>query len=846
MPDAGGFLAGLRVLELANELGEYCGKVLAGLGADVIKVEPPGGEESRRYGPFVRDVPDEDHSLYFWHYNGGKRGITLDLDREEDIATFRVLAKTADVVIDTRPREYLRARGLDYAALSDVDPALIMVRISPFGDDGPWADYKASDLVHLALGGVAMNCGYDPAPSGRYDTPPVAPQMWHAYHLAGELTAIGILGALNHRLETGRGQLLSTAVHQAVSANTELDVPNWVYQRLPHRRQTGRHSLPTASLPAQAMTKDGRWMLPYRTYLPGTRDAFASTVRLLRRYGMEMDLADRKYEDAEYQQQEPVKLHVGAVTDALIGRMLYADNLWRDAQDEGLPWAPCRKPEENLDDDHWRARDTFVDLHEPSLDETYPTIGAKWFAADVPWRADLRAPRLDEHTTEILAELRSPTTPRPTFVPGSQSVGVSRVTSPHGKPFALQGVRVIDLSWLLASGGAGRYLAALGAEVIKVEHESRWDSMRFGPAVAPPGGRAEREEAAEPIPTPEDQGPNRSGYWFEINAGKLSASLNLKTDRGKKLLEELLADADMVIEGFSPGTMDRMGLGYERLKEINPGLIYVQQSGMGQVGTYGRLRSFGPTAQAFTGLTEMSGLPEPFPPAGIGYSYLDWYGAYNMALAMLAALYRRRVTGKGCWIDASQAETGIYLTGTAVLDYAVNGRSWQRYGNRSPYKASAPHGIYPTAGDDRWIAISCFTEHDWHALLSVLGREDWASISQFRTLAERIANQDELDRLVGEATAVVDPYELMSELQTAGVAAGVCQTAEDRCDHDPQLAHLQWMVELEQSEIGTWPVKEVPVHLTGTPAYIGGPRDRHGPSYGEDNAYVLGELLGFE
>jgi crotonobetainyl-CoA:carnitine CoA-transferase CaiB-like acyl-CoA transferase len=211
---------------------------------------------------------------------------------------------------------------------------------------------------------------------------------------------------------------------------------------------------------------------------------------------------------------------------------------------------------------------------------------------------------------------------------------------------------------------------------------------------------------------------------------------------------------------------------------------------------------------------------------------------------MLAALHRKRVTGKGCWIDASQAETGIYLTGTAVLDYAVNGRSWARYGNRSPYKASAPHGIYPTVGDDRWIAISCFTEHDWHALLSVLGRQDWASMPQFRTLTERVANQDELDRLVAEATTVVDPYDLMKELQTAGVAAGVCQTAEDRCDHDPQLAHLQWMVELEQSEIGTWPVKEVPVHLAGTPAYIGGPRGRHGPSYGEDNGYVLGELLG--
>ncbi len=137
------------------------------------------------------------------------------------------------------------------------------------------------------------------------------------------------------------------------------------------------------------------------------------------------------------------------------------------------------------------------------------------------------------------------------------------------------------------------------------------------------------------------------------------------------MLIELIKDADMVIEGFSPGTMDRMGLGYERLREINPRIVYVQQSGMGQIGTYGRLRSFGPTAQAFSGLSDMSGLPDPYPPAGIGYSYLDWFGAYQMALAMMAALYRQKQTGKGCWIDSSQAEVGIYLTSALQIRRAA-------------------------------------------------------------------------------------------------------------------------------------------------------------------------------
>src|SRR5690606_38272990 len=218
----------------------------------------------------------------------------------------------------------------------------------------------------------------------------------------------------------------------------------------------------------------------------------------------------------------------------------------------------------------------------------------------------------------------------------------------------------------------------------------------------------------------------------------------------------------------------------------------------GQAGTYGAARGFGPTAQAISGLSEMSGLPEPYPPAGIGYSYLDWFGAYNMANAMLAALYRRNVTGKGCYIDASQAETGIYLTGTAVLDYSANGRRWSRYGIRSRYMPAAPHGAYRTRGEDRWIAIAAFDEADWQALVRVLGAPAWARDPRFARLEDRLTHQDALDALLEQETNDRDGFELMQALQAAGVAAGVCQTAEDRFESDPQLKHLGWMVELPQ------------------------------------------------
>jgi crotonobetainyl-CoA:carnitine CoA-transferase CaiB-like acyl-CoA transferase len=839
-----GFLGGIRVLEIGDELGEYCGKVLAGLGADVVRVEPPGGEVTRTYGPFYQDEPNPNRSLYFWHYNFGKRGIVLDLDEPGDQQRFARLAETCDVIVDSRPRDYLSQRGLGYEQLRVLNPRLVYSRISPFGDTGPWADRKASDLIHLALGGVMMNCGYDPDPSGFYDLPPIAPAMWHSYHIAGEMAAMSIVAALNYRLTSGRGQHLSTSVHEAVSKNTETDAPDWVYMRREHHRLTCRHSMPTANGPALSMTKDGRYLLPYRTYVKTavTVNGWDGTVALLKKYGFEGDLEDPKYDD-DYKYSPEAIERITFLTDKLIGRLLYERNLWAEGQAHDLPWAPIRKPEENIDDEHWRLRSAFFDVHHPEFGRSFTYTGAKWVTEGMQWRRGPRAPQLGEHTSEVLKEW-GVTPPRHVRAYVTERSAQEPLRSVHGTPFALSDVRVIDLSWMLASAGAGRFLAAMGAEVIKVEHLSRPDGMRYAMSI-PDGGRAARDAATGPLKNGPLGSPNRGGGFTEINPGKLGMSLNLRHPRARQILEDLIRDADMIVEGFSPGTMIRMGLGYDKLKELNPSIIYVQQSGFGELGTYGRARAYGPTAQAMTGISEMSGFPDPFPPAGIGYSYLDWFGAYNMANAMLAALYRRNVTGEGCHIDASQGETGLYLTGTAILDYTANGRHWSRYGNRSPYKPAAPHGAYRTRGDDRWIAIAAFDESEWDALVDVLGNPAWAREDRFATLESRLAHQDALDALVDQATRDRDGFTLADELQRRGVPAGVCQTAQDRYDTDPQLAHLGWVVELPQSEIGTWPIKEHPTRFSETPTFIGGRRGRSAPSYGEDNDYVLGEILGY-
>jgi crotonobetainyl-CoA:carnitine CoA-transferase CaiB-like acyl-CoA transferase len=850
MKQPSGFLAGVRVLELADEMGEYCGRVLAGLGADVIKVEPIDGERTRSIGPFYRDESNPDRSLYFWQYNFGKRGICLDLESSEGQEQFRALVATADVVLDARTYSSLEAQGLGYDSLVKTNPSILYLRITPFGDDGPWADFKGSDLVHLALGGVMMNCGYDAQPNGTYDTPPIAPQMWQAYHIAGEMGVIAIIAALIYRLQEGVGQRLSLAVHEAVSKNTELDVPNWIYSRSPHTRQTCRHSIRAGdtvfNLPWITMTKDGRWLYPYRTYLErGTTgpDMLMTLRKFLEDNGMNVELDPEILAgDRDYRNRPEVKSHVNGLTDRFVGGFKYEREIWRDAQKVGLPWAPIRRPEENADEEHWWIRQTIGEVEHPELGESFTYVTGRWVSDEAPWRAGPRAPLTGEHTEQVLAELAAeaelPASPRTSDRPAQDRS--EAVLSKHGKPFALAGVKVVDLSWMVASGGAGRFFTCMGADVVKVEHESRLDSVRLSYGRPPAGGREERRQIQEPADG--EGGVNRSGFFMDMCAGKRSLSLNLKTDQGREILTKMIADADIIIEGFSPGTMDRMGFGYERLKEINPGIIYVQQSGLGQRGIYGSMKSYGPTAQAFSGLSEMSGMPEPYPPAGIGYSYLDWFGAYNMATAMMAALYRKRATGLGCYVDSSQVDLGIYLSGTAMLDHSVNGRRWSRRGNRAPQSDCAPHGAFPTSGTDRWIAIGCTNDDDWQALAKVLGLSELAQDPRFVDVSARIANQDELEAIIQNATSAWDGYELMNSLQAVGVTAGVCQTAEDRCDRDPQLEHLGWLVELTQQDIGTWPVKEFPVQFSETPAYMGGVHDRHGPSYGQDTVDVLHEM----
>lgn len=390
----------------------------------------------------------------------------------------------------------------------------------------------------------------------------------------------------------------------------------------------------------------------------------------------------------------------------------------------------------------------------------------------------------------------------------------------------LSGIRVCDLTWVIAGPTATRVLADFGADVIRVEHGQAADPIRFG---RPIGG--------------EQPTLNNSGFFNYFNRNKRSILLNVRHPAGMAVLERLIRVSDVVIENFSSGVLESWGLEYARMRELNPGVISCSISGFGHTGRDRSFTTWGPTAQALSGLTAMSGLPGK-PPAGWGYSYLDHTAGYFAAIAVMMALHHRNRTGEGQAIDISQVETGMVLTGPAVLDFTVNGRRWLREGmppgNRAWEPRMAPHNTYPCAGEDRWVAISVRSDAEWEAMRRAMGDPAWASDARFATLEGRLAHEDDLDAGIAAWTRERDAYAVMATLQAAGVPAGVCQTAGDRVERDPQLRARGWWSTLPHPELGEAGIDGVAPRLSGTP----GTNRTASPLMGEHTYEVLHEVLG--
>ncbi len=393
-------------------------------------------------------------------------------------------------------------------------------------------------------------------------------------------------------------------------------------------------------------------------------------------------------------------------------------------------------------------------------------------------------------------------------------------------PPPLDGVRVIDLTWIVAGPTCTRLLADFGAEVIRVENQQTLDSIRFG---------RPHPKGFEP--------PDSSGMFNWLNRGKRSITLNARHPNGLGLLKRLIAVSDVLVENYSSRVLENWGLGYEQQREAREDVIYVSLSGFGHSGPRRDYGTWGPTAQALSGLTAMSGFAGG-EPAGWGFSYLDHLAGFTAATAIAAALRHRRETGQGQWIDLSQVETGMAVTGPATLDYTANGRRYKQTGNppgnRSVWPKAAPHNTYPTAGEDNWILITCLSHDQWAALCGLIGRPEWLEDERCATLPARLRNQDWLDAEIGGWTSAREGRGLMADLQAAGIPAGVVQNGVDLVANDPQLRAREWTVQREHPVLGEHITDGLPVHFSRTPAT----RERPGPLLGEANEYVYGDLLG--
>ncbi len=400
--------------------------------------------------------------------------------------------------------------------------------------------------------------------------------------------------------------------------------------------------------------------------------------------------------------------------------------------------------------------------------------------------------------------------------------------SPNGT--ALGTVRICDFTGQLAGAGATKWLAAFGAEVIRIEdpvNQGAWDVLRnMSPFVD------------------ERRGPDFGGGFNNHNVEKKGITLNLRTDRGKQILTEIVAKSDVVSENFAAGVLDRWGFGWEKLRSIREDIIYVSNCGFGHTGPYASYKTWGPIVQAMSGLTFTSGLPDS-EPAGWGYSYMDHTGGMYMALAILYALLHKQRTGEGQWVDLSCTEAGLSLNGPAILDWSVNGRPMRRSdqpeGNRSSSPPMAPHGIFACRGDDEWVSIACRNDADWEVLAGVIG-EAWARDARWKTLAGRLDRQDELEAKLTAWTEERDKFEIQREVIAAGVPSAAVQKPAERIDHDPGTSQFGLWPEVRHTKMGRVRVDGLPAHFSKTDWKI----EQGGPCVGEHTDQVLAELLGYD
>jgi crotonobetainyl-CoA:carnitine CoA-transferase CaiB-like acyl-CoA transferase len=797
-----GMLAPYRVLDLTDARAELATFVMSGLGADVVKVEPPGGSPSRHEPPRAAGQPEGLESLRFHAYNRGKRSVVLDLEDPAGRARLLELVGTADFVFENAGPGSMAERGLGFEDLRQVRPDLVYVAISPFGHTGPYAHHLATDLTLSAMGGsMALN--------GDADRRPVritVPQTWH--HAAAE-SALGALVAHERRRQRGEPQLVDVSVQAAVFwTGLNAMIAHAIQGRNIERNGTVLQ-LSTLVTPLVYPCADGEVCLI----------ATSATLVGLVPWMVESGAVSAEWAAAEdWSTYESRMLTATDLVHSLpdVRAAVTTFTLQHDKKElfeggiaRGVTLAPVNTVADVIALDHLVAREYWDDLvlpGGPTLKTPGPFVKAS--ATPIAWTRP--APEAGEHTDEVLGDRT-----RVTRVTDRTAAAAS------GHRLPLEGVKMADFSWIGVGPITAKALADHGATVVHVESNQPADRLRLvGPF-------------KDDVP-----GINRCQFFGSFNTSKLSLQLDLKHPVGKDIARRLLSWCDVALDSFTAGTMDSLGLGYETARALNPSIIIATTCLMGQSGPAAGLAGYGYHAAAVCGFYEITGWDDR-PPAGPFNAYTDTIAPRFLAATLLAALDHRRRTGEGQFIDQAQMESALHFLAPELLAVQLTGESARRAGNAHP--THAPHDAYPCAGHDQWCAIDVETDEQWLALRDAMGAPGWAKDAALETAAGRRAARDVIDRELGAWTAQHGPRELMHLLQAAGVPAGMVQRSSDHID-DPQLAHRAFFRRLEHPEMGEVPYEGHQYRILG---YDNGPRFP-APCLGEHTYEVLTEVLGMD
>lgn len=782
-----------RVLELGSGVSaSYAAKLLGDYGADVIKVEMPDGDETRRRGPFPSENGDPEQSGLFLALNVNKRGVCIDLDAESGRSELRELVNWADILVHNYSRVRAREIGLDPDTLKRERPQLVVLSITPFGITGPYRDFLAHDITLTNAGGWANAC---PMTHTDPDLPPLKAFGQHCGLMAAISAAMVALATHRDAKRSGVGDYIDFSEQAYVTSVLEGSIPSYAYYEELRKRYQPRGGSPWKTF----KTKDGHVFVVCIEESQWERFVECMGNPDWTQLEVFADKASRQQnQDVLYQLLQEFMAEWNAV------------DLYHAAQKYRVPIAPVFRFEQIGVNEHLRERDFFVATNDPLIGPV-EYMGATVLSTS--GRSPLRslAPRLGEHNAEIRADLHKFLSKADANVRGKKDVR---------RP--LEGIRVVDLGSVWAGPFGAMNLAHLGAEVIRLESETRPDLYRRGRN--PPIGMTE-------------SGINHSGMFNQWSQGKKSVAVNFRHPLGPEIVKSFVAESDVVIQNFATGVMDRLGLGYDVLKEVNPGIILASISGYGQTGPYRDYAAYGPCLVAVSGMSSVTGYigggPEEF-----GVSIPDPTAGATAALAVVAALERRERTGLGDHLDVSLWEATQVLAVEAWMEYALNGNQPDRIGNRDPWMA--PHGCFACCGEDSWVSIACSDDSAWLKLAELIN-PGLSKDERFLTLSSRKANEDALETIVKAWAIDQDRWDVTWELQSIGVSAFPTYNAKDILE-DRHLNERGTIERLEHPQVGRRSHVGIPWRVKNRPNGVRAPA----PCLGADTDTLLAEVLGYD